>query len=58
MDATRFTALPTPGWDRAHHTGNRLRLGSDRLDFIGRVDDQVKIIGRRVELGEFDAALT
>src|ERR1019366_7687842 len=58
IDAERFTALPELGWDRAYHTGDRVRLGPDGLDFIGRVDDQVKINGRRVELGEVDAALT
>ena len=57
IDAAKFAPLPALGWERAYRTGDRVRLGPDGLDFVGRVDDQVKINGRRVELGEVDAAL-
>lgn len=57
IDATKFKPLPALEWDRAYHTGDRVRLNPGGLDFVGRVDDQVKINGRRVELGEVDAAL-
>lgn len=56
-DAEKYAPMPTLGWDRAYRSGDVVvndRLG---LVFIGRVDDQVKIGGRRIELGEIDAAL-
>lgn len=57
LDAVKFAPIASLGWDRAYHTGDRVRLQPDGFDFIGRVDDQVKINGRRVELGEVDAVL-
>ena len=58
IDAVKFAPLPSLGWSRAYRTGDRVRVVPGGLDFIGRVDDQVKINGRRVELGEIDAALS
>ena len=49
MDMERFAPVAALGCERAYHTGDRVRLGPDGLDFIGRVDDQVKINGRRVD---------
>lgn len=46
------------GPERAYRSGDRVRLGPDGLyHFLGRGDDQVKVNGYRVELGEIDAAL-
>ncbi len=43
---------------RLYKTGDRARWLSDgTIEFLGRIDDQVKVRGFRVELGEVEAAL-
>ncbi|RSL73498.1 hypothetical protein BHE90_001203 [Fusarium euwallaceae] len=50
-------------WGRAYRTGDRARIvwdpsGQPVVEFLGRIsDDQVKLSGRRVELGEIDSVL-
>ncbi|MEU9602911.1 Pls/PosA family non-ribosomal peptide synthetase [Streptomyces sp. NPDC048057] len=56
-DAERYAPLPATGWPRAYRTGDLVRADEAGLVFLGRADDQVKLGGRRVELGEVDAAL-
>ncbi|WJZ03700.1 Pls/PosA family non-ribosomal peptide synthetase [Corynebacterium freiburgense] len=54
-DKEKYSPLPSVGWARAYRSGDHVRLESDGLYFIGRVDDQVKIGGRRIELGEVES---
>ncbi|WP_363113804.1 Pls/PosA family non-ribosomal peptide synthetase [Mycobacterium sp.] len=57
LDAVRYAPLPSLGWQRAYRSGDLVRLEPDGLAFVGRADDQVKVAGRRIELGEVDSAL-
>ena len=46
------------GEDRAYHSGDLARWrGDGQIDYLGRLDHQVRIRGNRVELGEIEAAL-
>ncbi|WP_053722320.1 Pls/PosA family non-ribosomal peptide synthetase [Saccharothrix sp. NRRL B-16348] len=56
-DAEKFAPLPAMGWDRAYRSGDLVRAEPEGLLFLGRADEQVKLGGRRIELGEVDAAL-
>ena len=56
-DAEKYAPMPTLGWRRAYRSGDLVRLEREGLIFCGRADDQVKVGGRRIELGEVDAAL-
>ncbi|WP_080796741.1 Pls/PosA family non-ribosomal peptide synthetase [Corynebacterium pacaense] len=56
-DREKYAPLPSVGWHRAYRSGDHVRLEEDGLYFVGRVDDQVKIGGRRIELGEVDAGV-
>ena len=56
-DAEKYAPFPALGWDRAYRSGDLVRFEADGLYFVGRADDQVKLGGRRIELGEVDAAL-
>ncbi|RYV49757.1 Pls/PosA family non-ribosomal peptide synthetase [Pengzhenrongella frigida] len=57
LDAVKFAPMPHLGWDRAYRTGDLVVRHDDGLVFGGRADDQVKVNGHRIELGEVDAAL-
>lgn len=56
-DAEKFAPMPSLGWERAYRSGDLVRHEDEGLVFVGRADDQVKIGGRRIELGEIDNTL-
>ncbi|MCC3772298.1 amino acid adenylation domain-containing protein, partial [Streptomyces sp. UNOC14_S4] len=57
-DADRYRRSDALDTDRAYRTGDLVRADPEGLVFAGRADDQIKIGGRRLELGEIDAALS
>ncbi|MCJ8504335.1 AMP-binding protein [Kocuria flava] len=57
-DAEKFAPMDTLGWERAYRSGDVVRADPEGIVFVGRADDQVKISGRRVEMGEIDEQMT
>ncbi|MFF4313678.1 Pls/PosA family non-ribosomal peptide synthetase [Streptomyces sp. 900105755] len=56
-DAEKYAPLESLGWERAYRSGDLVRADREGLVFLGRADEQIKLGGRRIELGEVDAAL-
>ncbi|MBB4942509.1 non-ribosomal peptide synthetase-like protein [Streptosporangium album] len=56
-DAEKYAPLGALGWERAYRSGDLVRAEPEGLLFVGRADEQIKLGGRRIELGEVDAAL-
>jgi amino acid adenylation domain-containing protein len=55
LTADRFVALDG---DRVYRTGDLARrLDDGRIEWLGRIDQQIKIAGNRVEVGEIEATL-
>ncbi|GAA2239063.1 non-ribosomal peptide synthetase [Kitasatospora cystarginea] len=56
-DAEKFVDSPYLHSSRVYRSGDLVRADPEGLVFVGRADEQVKLSGRRIELGEVDAAL-
>ncbi|MFD3504084.1 Pls/PosA family non-ribosomal peptide synthetase [Streptomyces sp. NPDC058678] len=56
-DAEKYAPLESLGWERAYRSGDLVTAEPEGLVFLGRADEQIKLGGRRIELGEVDAAL-
>ena len=58
LTAERFIPNPFKPASRLYRTGDLARYRSDgNLEFLGRMDDQVKLRGYRIELGEIETVL-
>ncbi len=58
-DRLRFVPHPTRCDERLFRTGDRVcRLPDGQLDYLGRVDNQVKVSGIRMELEEIEQAVS
>ncbi|MFC1434813.1 Pls/PosA family non-ribosomal peptide synthetase [Streptacidiphilus sp. N1-3] len=56
-DAATYAPLESTGWQRAYRSGDLVLAQPEGLVFLGRADEQIKLGGRRIELGEVDAVL-
>ncbi len=58
LTASRFIADPFAPGQRMYRTGDVARwLDNGAVEYLGRSDDQLKIRGQRIELGEIDRAM-
>ncbi|MEU7091592.1 non-ribosomal peptide synthetase [Kitasatospora aureofaciens] len=59
LTARSFVRAPFGAGERLYRTGDRVRrLPDGTLEFLGRLDHQVKLRGYRIEPGEIEHALT
>lgn len=59
LTASRFIADPFAPGERMYSTGDVARwLTNGAVEYLGRSDDQLKIRGQRIELGEIDRVMS
>lgn len=64
LDQNLKSFVETPEFGRVYRTGDKARIVTDRngqyvVEFLGRIDtSQVKLSGRRVDLGEIDTVIS
>lgn len=57
LTQAKFVADPMVPGARAYRTGDRVRRLAGELTYEGRLDDQLKVLGVRIEPGEIEAVL-
>ena len=58
VDATKRSFSLDEGGERSYHTGDYCRYIYDRnLQFLGRIDRQIKSLGNRIELDEIERSI-
>ena len=58
LTAEKFLPDPNMPGERMYRTGDQVRLLADeRIEFIGRLDQQIKLRGHRIELGEIETSM-
>jgi amino acid adenylation domain-containing protein len=58
MTAEKFIACPfSQSGARMYRTGDLARRRNGQIEYLGRIDEQVKLNGYRIEMGEIEAAV-